>query len=71
MKGFSSKHTALKVDVIGVENALFVGASVQLSGWGSEGVKNRISMALRIHIPLISVSDGQYLLNVSVPWTMC
>ena len=41
----SSKHTALKVDVIGAETILFyrrVRASVQpgyFTGWGSEGVK--------------------------------
>ena len=43
VKGVSSKHTALKVDVIGPQNILFAGASVHLSarnftGWGSEGV---------------------------------
>ena len=31
MKGFSSKRIALKADVIGPENVLFAGASVQLS----------------------------------------
>ena len=30
MKGLSSKHTALKIDVIGAENILFAGASVYL-----------------------------------------
>ena len=41
MKGFSSKHIALKVDVIGAENILITGASFQpgnFTGWGSEGV---------------------------------
>ena len=43
MKGFSSKHIALKVDVIGVENTLFADASVCLkpgnfTGWSNEGV---------------------------------
>ena len=45
MKGFSSKHIALKVDVIGAENVLFACASVYLSAWkfyrlGSNGVNN-------------------------------
>ena len=31
MKGFSSEHIALKIDVIGPENMLFAGASVHLS----------------------------------------
>ena len=31
LKGFLSKRTALKVDVIGAENILFAGASVHLS----------------------------------------
>ena len=45
MKGFSSKDTALKVDVIGPENMLFVGAFAcifqtgNFTGCGSEGVK--------------------------------
>ena len=42
MKGFSSKHITLKVDVIGAENILFAGASVHLSertSCGSDGVK--------------------------------
>jgi len=42
---FSSKCTALKVDVIGPENIVFAGAIMHLSAWkfyrdwGSEGVK--------------------------------
>ena len=43
MKGFSLKHIALKVDVIGLENIPFKGALVHLSaqkftGWGSDGL---------------------------------
>ena len=43
MKGFSLKCIVLKVDVTGLENKLFVGASVHLSARnfknsGSEGV---------------------------------
>ena len=54
MKGISSKHIALKVDVTRLKNILFAGMSVHLSqfqpgdfvGWGSEGVK--ISCSLKI-----------------------
>jgi len=45
VKGFLSKRIALKIDVTGLENVLFAGASVQLSArnfyrLASEGVKN-------------------------------
>ena len=43
VKGFSSKHIALKVDVTGAESILFAGASVHLSarsftGWAVKGL---------------------------------
>ena len=40
MEGFSSKHTDLKVGVIGTENIPFASFSPEiLPGWGNEGVK--------------------------------
>ena len=49
MEGFSSKHTALKVDVIGVETIYTVCRCVRssfnpeiFSGWVSEGVKSTL-----------------------------
>ena len=49
MKGFSLKHIAWKVDVTAAENVLFVGVHPctfqpgNFTGWGSEGVKGKIT----------------------------
>ena len=55
MKGFSSKHIELKVDVTEEEKILFAGASVHLSDrklyrLGSEGVKLYECMCVRAYM---------------------
>ena len=80
VKGFSSKHIALKVDVTGAESILFAGASVHLSarsftGWAVKGLKKSrpVPVPCRFWCWLldvtVGVSTGQcFILTPSLPW---